>query len=119
MSFITQVNAFGVIRIGHAGGNTFQAMNTAATENAARAAHKVSAGCGFSVISKPPMKEIPTVRVITQPATAAALTTQPLTTTQSFWLLKTQIPQPTCNSVKAIKIFANVACSVCIPIAVP
>jgi hypothetical protein len=55
----------------------------APTENAASTAHNVSAGWGFSVTSKPPMKEIPTVRVITQPATAAAFTTQPLTTTQS------------------------------------
>jgi hypothetical protein len=61
----------------------FQEMNTAPTENAASNAHNVSAGWGFSVTSKPPIKEIPTVRVITQPATAAALTTQPLSTTQS------------------------------------
>lgn len=51
--------------------------------------------------------------------TAAPLTIQPLTITQSCLLLRTQMPQLTCNSVKTINIFANVACSACIPIAVP
>ena len=92
---------------------TFTSPGTvpAQAENAARAprtAHRVSAACGDSAVSSPPMNEIPFVRVTIQPTTTAPLISAPRKARRLLLRSMARIPHPTCRTVQARKIRTRV-----------